>query len=421
MFKPILRFLVCSDVHYEDTETHARERFEKFVSVGYRLADECEEYSALDALYICGDFTDIGTEKQFLAFRDSLERTVRPGTKVVPILGGHEFYHCVGEEPEDRRKLSNILAPDFSSAIQSPPFAEERLRTILNSEPDRHEIINGFHFISVSSMRDKSQWFDAFPLAKREWAIGELQKAVADTPKRPVFFFHHAHVAQTVYGEHIWGAREFCLPLVNFPQVVDFSGHSHVACTDPRTIHQRDFTCIGTGGIYSLSYNDFNATGWSGRESKQVSQGLLVEANVEGDLRVRVIDAAEGVVRTERIIEQPWNPDAYVYTDRRALTETASEFASNATVTATVDGTKISVTFPQALGETAQYTVNIRRSKDNSVVGRAVVWSKQIFLNPPETLTVPFENIEQGEYIAEVEPKGYFGALGKKISTTVTI
>ena len=421
MFHPILRFLVCSDVHYQDQVTPTRERFEKFVSIGYRLAEECAEYPKLDALYICGDFTDLGTEKQFLAFRDSLARAVRPETKVVPLLGGHEYYHCVGEKPGDTDKLRNILAPEFSSVIHDQPFAEERLRRILGCEPDRHEVINGFHFISVSSTRDKMQWFDSYPEAKRNWVVEELRKATADTPKRPVFFFHHPHVAQTVYGEHIWSGQEFCLPLVNFPQVVDFSGHSHVACTDPRSIHQRDFTCMGTGGIYSLGYNDFNATGWSGEITRRGSQGLLVEANAEGDLRVRVIDVVEDVVRVERLIERPWDPDSYVYTDRRALTEVAPAFAADAVPVVSVEAGNVFVTFPQAQGETAQYTVNIRRAEDRSVAGRAVIWSQQVFLHPPKTLTVTLENIGVGEYVAEVEPKGYFGALGTKISAKFTV
>ena len=44
---------------------------------------------------------------------------------------------------------------------------------------------------------------------------------------------------------------EFAEILKNYPQVVDFSGHSHVPINDPRSIHQKHFTALGTG---SLSY-----------------------------------------------------------------------------------------------------------------------------------------------------------------------
>lgn len=221
MFQPVVRFLVCSDVHYTDDPTPVREYFEKYVKMGYELAEQDENYKAVDALYIVGDFLNTGTEAQFLAFRDSLNKVVREETKVVPVLAGHEFLHAAGEE--------------------------------------------------------------------------------------------------------------------------------------------------------------------------------------------------------ECLIERPWDPDSFVYTDERIRTEKAPEFSANADLNVTCTEQKLLVDFPQAIGETEQYTVTLRRAKDQSVVARIVTLSKQIYYRPPQRLTVSFDLLPPGEYLAEVRPRGYFGSQGAILSVSFSV
>ena len=421
MIKPAVRFLVCSDVHYEDEMTSARERFEKFVQLGYELAERCSEYPKLDAVYICGDFTDFGTLKQFSAFQESLQRVIRPDTIVVPVLGGHEHFHVVGEDATDIHALTDMRSPYFQSILQKPSYAEKRLRSILKSEPNRHEVINGFHFISVSGMRTYDQWFDSYSKDNVDWVVNEVQKASDAAPHRPVFLFHHRPIAQTIYGERSWGGWEFCLPLANFPQIVDFSGHSHVPCTDPRSIYQRDFTCVGTGAIKCILHDDSHASGWSDEDSVKASQGLMVEADNNGTVCIRVIDVVEGVVRNERIIKEPWNPDTFVYTEQRLRDEAASSFPSDARIVTSVCENSIQITFPQAIGETAQYVLTLRYADNGLVAKRKTVWSKQTLLDFPQKIIVNFTDVSSGNYVIEIEPKGYFCTLGNKISELVFV
>ncbi|MBQ8027444.1 MAG: hypothetical protein IJ261_04935, partial [Clostridia bacterium] len=117
-FKPVLRFMVVSDIHYRDEDSIERKRMKQAVKTAYALSEK-EEYSSLDAIYVVGDFATRGTETQMLAFRDTLSETVKEGTEVTLSLASHE-YMCDGEE----------------NAIK-------RFRQIFSMEPDTHKVING--------------------------------------------------------------------------------------------------------------------------------------------------------------------------------------------------------------------------------------------------------------------------------------
>ena len=123
-FKPVLRFMVVSDIHYKDEDSVERARMKKAVETAYALSEK-EDYAKLDAIYVVGDFATNGTEKQMLAFKDTLGETVKEGTEVVLSLASHEFF--AGED-----------------------VALERFGRIFSQEPDSHKVINGYHFISVT-------------------------------------------------------------------------------------------------------------------------------------------------------------------------------------------------------------------------------------------------------------------------------
>jgi len=117
-FTPVLRFVALSDVHYRDERSVERERMEKALRIANR--------QSLDALCVVGDFATGGSEAQFAAFKQTLDDGLRPGTRAILALASHEF---MGGGPEP---------------------AQEKLRRVFNQEPDVHEVINGYHFISVS-------------------------------------------------------------------------------------------------------------------------------------------------------------------------------------------------------------------------------------------------------------------------------
>ena len=64
--------------------------------------------------------------------------------------------------------------------------------------PDTHEIINGFDFIAVTTTGG------CHSTKKREFAAAELEKAAERDGRKPIFFFQHPHITDTVYGSINW-------------------------------------------------------------------------------------------------------------------------------------------------------------------------------------------------------------------------
>jgi hypothetical protein len=91
----------------------------------------------------------------------------------------------------------------------------------------------------------------------------------------------------TVYGSANWGEDELTDILMNYPQIIDFSGHSHAPINDPRSIHQRHFTCLGTGTLSYFELDEFDKYyGTIPPGNDRAAQMLFVEA--DADMRVRV-------------------------------------------------------------------------------------------------------------------------------------
>lgn len=387
-FKPVLRFMVVSDVHYKDEHSVERDRMELAIKTAYKLS-EAEEYSKLDALYVVGDFANSGSRTQMLAFKDTLDINLKEETVAVLSMASHEF-HGEGE----------------AAAI-------EKFREIYSQEPDTHRVINGYHFISVTSTNGCH-----FDDGKREWVAAELKKAAADDPRRPIFFFQHPHIMGTVYGSANWGEDELTDILMNYPQIIDFSGHSHAPVNDPRSIHQRHFTCLGTGTLSYFELDEFDkfcSTIPPGKE--KAAQMLIVEADAEMRVRVYPYDLiTENFFPMTWKIDSAWDPKSYLYTDARYKTTVAPYFEDDAKIIisdVTADGFK--VTFDQAKTEDIyvdDYNVIVKTS-DGVIVRNTTLWSEYYFYEMPEKLSVEFNELSQKEtYFVEI----YAGSFWKTVS-----
>jgi hypothetical protein len=115
-----------------------------------------------------------------------------------------------------------------------------------------HKVINGYHFIVLGTEDGVTE--GTFSANQIGWLAEQLKQANADDPHKPIFVFHHQPIKGTIYGSE-WGFSKnrdlFYDTLKPYPQVISFSGHTHYPLDDPRIIHQKDFTSIGTStGAY---------------------------------------------------------------------------------------------------------------------------------------------------------------------------
>ena len=63
-FKPVVRFAVMSDLHYSSRHPEYRTRFKETMEFLYNHC-KSEDYKNLDALYIVGDFADLGKTEEY--------------------------------------------------------------------------------------------------------------------------------------------------------------------------------------------------------------------------------------------------------------------------------------------------------------------------------------------------------------------
>ena len=153
MFKPVLRFAVMSDCHYSEKHPEFRQKFERAMNLLYSYAGS-EEYKVLDALYVVGDFTDLGKTNEMKWFKEDCGKFVKDETLLVVTMANHELHYM----------------PDFIVALKD-------FKDIFNMDYDRHEIVNGYHFISLSTIRDRGPWDDSFNDEKKAFLKSELEKA----------------------------------------------------------------------------------------------------------------------------------------------------------------------------------------------------------------------------------------------------
>ena len=325
-FKPVLRFAVMSDTHVGDPGDERCERIRRIIPLSYEIAENNAFYKNLDAVVFVGDMTDEGNEVQFGAFYDSATAFLRPETRLIATVAkGHD---C------------SVMGKSFLGYFQAKTGLPVNFDTV----------INGFHFIGISTCDEEGIYYNE---AQREFLKGSLEKASAEDPEKPVFVFHHEHVKHTVYGSSDfdgWGNDYFSDILFEYPQIVDFSGHSHYPLNDPRSIWQGEITATGSGSVH---YAEFTADGERRIHPdgfREIAQFLIVEADADNNVRLRGFDGLSGALLCEYLIKNPSDADAREYTPEKIEARAkAPFFEAGAKPVISEENGDIHITIPQAV------------------------------------------------------------------------
>lgn len=381
----VLRFMACSDLHYsDDPGCRERKRFEEGLRQLYAYADT-QPYRSVDAVYIVGDFATSGTMEQMKMVKDSLDRGLRPETLVNLCLASHEYHGPEGEAGARRR---------FDEVFGQPA--------------DTHRVIRGFHFISVTTTEGCR-----FRKPQQDFAARELALAHADTPERPIFFFQHPHLSDTVYGSIGWGDGALVPILVNYPQVIDFSGHSHAPINDPRSIHQDHLTSVGTGTFSYFELDEFDKIyATFPPESETAAQMQIVEAFDDGSVLIKPYDVITGrFFHDGWLVERPWDPDSFVYTRAKRIREAGiPHFPEGAALYAeqTAEGLRIVFDHADGGGEDVNDYVITVRDERGIVARRFALWSPYYLIERPEQMAYTVPPLDPGDYTVTVRARGFW-------------
>lgn len=396
-FTPVVRFAVCSDVHINGEEGQVNaERFKNLFKDSYAYAAS-QDYKALDAVLVVGDMTNSGLDIEYETLNKIVDENAKDDTQVLFCMGNHEFIAY---------RNSDVT------------IGYEKYKKFINEDVDTHTVIGGYHFIGVSYAND-SKTFEG----KTEWLEAEIEKAIADTPDKPIFVFQHPHPTMTVFGSINWSSLEVKTTLMKYPQVIDFSGHSHYASNDPRSINQTSFTSVGTGSLKGLM-GDIDYINGSEDAPEESACFWIVEADKDGNVVLKLYDA---VSRRFYDDVEYYIPNVatskkkyYSWNNLKSL-DTAPVFPENTSVTASSDENGDTVlSFTNAEGYFAPESYRITVKSGTKEVWSGAVISSYVRADLTET-RVNVGKLDSGEYTVKIVPCSPYSKAGKPLTTTVTV
>lgn len=400
-FTPVIRFVACSDSHLKTAAGVGSHRLEKTAKLAYAIAKADNEYNNLDAFLINGDITNDGNIDQFAGFKVIADKYIKSETELLPIIANnHDF-----------RNMKKQTVAYFSQ--------------LMGKDTDYHKVVNGYHFIGISTSDVEGVNYTE---AQRVWLKAQLDEAVKDDPNKPIFVSQHEHVLNTVYGSSDfdgWGIDDFSDILEQYPQVVDFSGHSHYPLNDPRSVWQGSFTAIGTGALAYMELTVENQRKVHPTGNSLEAQFWIVELDKDSNMRLRGIDLIEQKVLCEYIIANPANPANREYTpEKQAARSTAPVFSENAELKVTKLAKSVTVKFNAAQSTSSEpiflYKVKVMNA-DGEVVKSDWVLPKYYSATVEKTERLKLGKFEEGDYTVSVTAETAWGVQSEAITTDFTV
>ncbi len=394
-FVPAIRFAVASDAHIDGPEADGAWRLEKLFESAYAFAER-SPYPKLDAVFLLGDMAGSGRREDWAFYNSLIAKHARAGTEVVTLLGNHEF-------DGDRDATVGIY------------------REMCHPETDRHLRLGGFHFITLS-LADKHNYTDE----TMDFLRRSVEEAVRDDPGKPVFVFQHRHIEHTVYASS-WctnRSEEFHELFSKYPQVVDFSGHSHAPINNPRSIWQGTFTALGTGTLFVMEMEEGMTCGTIPPDAGDVAQYYIVECDRRGRVRIWLYD-----ILTDDLFETPGNRDPkgtkmvwyldppgspfrYVGREKKA----GPRFDPDAAAEADVTSSTVRITFPQARDDECIYSYDLTYT-DGERTGKVSFFSEYYFEPIPPTAGYELTDLEPDTvYGFTVTPYDCYGNAGAPLT-----
>ena len=356
VFRTKFRMVVCSDIHITDEANIRTERLRNMLKqMNDYAASNPDNYNKIDALCVVGDIGHDGKTEQWALAKKVLDEGMSEETQLVITTGNHDYYNFA---QNSKAEFEKVFGADVSQ---------------------QHIQIGGYDFITVNQEDNGKECLDT----NVQWLEQELAKATENSGnKKPIFVFQHIGNENTVLGtcSHFLSGncKKLNGVLSKYPNVVDFSGHTHYLLNDDFVIHQRDYTAIGTGTLnYSMRLT--NAGFEIPLENKtEVSQVWVIELDGRHKMRLRVWDVLqEKFLGEDRYIES-YTKDSFTYTEGRFTNEDLF-FAEDAVpvVTDVTDST-VRLEFPRPAADSLKgriYRVDLWTADGTIVDGQIIAHS----------------------------------------------
>ena len=222
----------------------------------------------------------------------------------------------------------------------------------------------------------------------------------------------------------------------NFPQIINFSGHSHGPVNNPLNIWQNSYTQVGAGTLNYFEMERDIGDNTVPEGSRSAAQYLIVE--VDADNRVRIMpyniltdDFMKTPATTDGDKQLVWqindvtDKKSFAYTSARKKTDGAPWFEAEDTVN--VDNTKdtsVTLSFPQAEDDECVYGYRISlydNAKPKKTAAEKEIYSEYYFEPMPETLSCTVTGLAANtDYTVTVTPLNVWLQKGDPITVSFT-
>ena len=453
---PNLCLGVVSDIHFLMDADHTLRKGWDDATFAHAL--KCFRDRKVDAVVVAGDLAESGLVAELQCVMDAWNKVFPQdrgvdGRKVerLFIYGNHDIEASFWDGPAKRiakaypdaaTRKRQIIAADRKAAWEKvfrEPFAPLWKKTV------KSYTFLGAHWGGEAGTSGASDFI--------------LKEAAALDPAKPFFFIQHPHLRGTCYGDWAGGHDDGSVTRVleGFPNAVAFSGHSHYALTDERSVWQGEFTSVGTGSLrYAGHPNHQFPEGFENTQSGRMMRADSTDAakmmglfwgnyNVRHGMVASVYDDCIVFERRDFLSDKPLGDDWVVPIPakadgdfsyrKRKVAQPAPQFAAGAGVKVVGGAAKnragkefpsITVTFPPAnagKGRVYYYEVSAMDAEGSEIVTKRVLsegWCDPIggprYVKDGRCVFAKDE-LPKGVRSFRVRPVGFFGARGRTIES----
>lgn len=277
----------------------------------------------VNVVLFAGDICNLASKRAYAAFRRSFVNAYGKKLPIVRcIMGNHDYW----------------------GKLRPPSGMRELFRKSLGQSPFWHITVNGFHFIGASPLcgHPSNAYRKIVDAVKNE-----IERALRENPDKPVFVTTHNAAPNTIYTADTKCDRAVYDMLKHYEQVVNFSGHTHYSVLDPRSVHQKDFTSVGTQSVSYVELGSKKINGPVPPLATEFPKGTILTIG-ENEFLLRRIDLKSGKEETgsRRVFPLPLKKEGFLFAER--IPSSAPRFLKRTGESYTV-GTATYLRFPRAV------------------------------------------------------------------------
>lgn len=324
----VMKFAVISDVHISYTQYSADEIADKLEGYASAIGDLRDiSGGKLDAIMMCGDYSSIGCKEQAITFAQSTQTIFGDifGKENMPKLligmGNHDTcwrhkpYYCM---------RANGWYDIFEKYGLTVDFSENSSRDNGNIRMDVEKNGVQYSFLYVETENYSPNIFKEETL---KWLDDMLCEITDKNPHQYVFVGTHGPIAESkIYGTvkelepgADWGTSKNNIDkiLSKYPQVIVFSGHTHMSAELETTIMQTNYTAINVPPVLTRCYYNTGEQDFiDGRYAQylddtypdhQHGMGMYIEIDGCGNMRIKRVNFTRN--RAKVYVKNFWEKD----------------------------------------------------------------------------------------------------------------